>query len=181
MTYSGVIDTATGDLLRCGYCAFTAGEGESVRNDVPHPGKVRLAVNATPFHRYSGSEWIEVPPGVGDARKLRYSQIDQRTVELIHQGYSYAGKVFSLSDNSQRWLSGLKAGLDLMGPDDWPLKINTLDDSESYSIVDSTDALYLYGSAMATVKAHLGSGTDIKDQIRAASTIAEVEAVEDTR
>ncbi len=57
---NGVIETASGDLLRAGFSTFVAGEGESLRSDVPQPAKVRGDTDEANMHRWNGSAWVEV-------------------------------------------------------------------------------------------------------------------------
>jgi len=64
-THNGVIETATGDLLRAGYCIFDDdgsfdGANETERTDCPHPPKVRGDVNETQMDRWNGTAWVEV-------------------------------------------------------------------------------------------------------------------------
>lgn len=63
--HHGVIETATGDLLRSGYCDFTNdgafnGGTETERTDVPHPAKTRGDADETNMDRWNGSAWVEV-------------------------------------------------------------------------------------------------------------------------
>lgn len=58
---NGIIETATGDLLRAGFTTFVAAEGETVRSDVPFPSKIRKPGAPGEFHRSHGSNgtaWI---------------------------------------------------------------------------------------------------------------------------
>jgi len=62
IVYQGVIEDATGDLLRCGYIDFTADgmfdeDTESVRTDVPFPGKIRGDIREAQMHRWGGASW----------------------------------------------------------------------------------------------------------------------------
>ena len=64
-THNGVIETATGDLLRAGYCDFTTDGSfdsgtETERTDVPHPSKVRGQEDYANMHRWNGTAWVEV-------------------------------------------------------------------------------------------------------------------------
>ena len=65
MNYNGVIETATGDLKRAGYCdfendgSFDSGT-ETMRSDCPHPGKVKGDPQETNMTRWNGSAWVEV-------------------------------------------------------------------------------------------------------------------------
>lgn len=63
MTYNGVIEDSTGDLLRAGYTDFVAGTGETIKTNVPNPGKIRDTRPGRMFpkmHRWTGSAWEEV-------------------------------------------------------------------------------------------------------------------------
>ena len=63
----------------------------------------------------------------------------------------------------------------------YPLDWNTIDDLDVYAIPDAAtlDGFYLTG--VGTIRAHLDSGTALKTSVRAATTIAEVDAVVDNR
>ena len=63
----------------------------------------------------------------------------------------------------------------------YPVKWNTLDDSDVIEIADSSALHTFYLTALGTYRTHVDSGTTLKDSVRAATTIAEVDAVEDTR
>jgi hypothetical protein len=54
---NGVIETATGDLLRAGFCDFVAGTGETLHADVPFPAQTRDG-GFTQHHRWNGTDWI---------------------------------------------------------------------------------------------------------------------------
>jgi hypothetical protein len=188
-----IVENATGDAVGLVVCESADDPWthfpnlsqalHSVRTDAPMPCYCRGAFQATSKHNWNGSTWDEVAlsDDLVAARAARLRAIDENTGNLIALGYSYAGKQFSLSSNAQRWLSGLKAGLDLLAPGDYPLRINTIDDSDNYDISDENDAKALFGTALATIKAHLASGTALKDSVRAATTVAEVDAVVDSR
>lgn len=66
MNYNGVIENATGDLLRAGDCDFNNDGSfdpatETIRTDVPVPARARGDdVPDNKMHRHTGSEWIEV-------------------------------------------------------------------------------------------------------------------------
>ncbi len=94
MAQNGVIETATGDLLRAGFSdflndgSFNAGT-ESYRTDVPFPGKVRYGGDAN-MHRWSGSEWVEVtaPPPIphGEA----WQEIPSGTIDGANNVFTLA-------------------------------------------------------------------------------------------
>ena len=107
-------------------------------------------------------------------------KIDNRTSELIALGFTYSTKQFSLSASAQSNL----LGLDLSKDDPaltYPIKYNTIDDLDSYSVPDSTDMHSMFLTALATKKGHLDSGTVLKQQVRDATTISELDLVIDNR
>lgn len=115
-------------------------------------------------------------------KRVRLAEIDTRTQALIAQGFAYDGKVFSLSLPAQSYWTNLYQARQLftaMGG--YPLRVNTLDDSSAYDVADEADAAGLYQAAVGTVKARLGSGTVLKDQVRAAATKADLDAIVDER
>lgn len=112
------------------------------------------------------------------AKIVRYDQIDKRTEELIAEGFLFDGKVFSLSANAQRYWTGLMVGASAIA---YPVVVNTLDDGATYTIPNAGTVVGVYGAAMNTVKDRLGSGTDLKSEVRAASTVEAVNAVVDDR
>ena len=65
MVQNGVIETASGDLLRSGFCDFSSdgafnGGTETAKTDVPFPSKARGDEEETQMHRWSGTEWTLV-------------------------------------------------------------------------------------------------------------------------
>ena len=61
---NGVIEIATGDLLRAGYCDFDDDAFlpilQSIRTDVPEVPQRRGDPFLTTMHRWDGSAWINV-------------------------------------------------------------------------------------------------------------------------
>jgi hypothetical protein len=113
-------------------------------------------------------------------KALRYHEIDARTEELILNGFSYASKVFSLSQNAQINILALHETRNdpaLI----YPIEYSTLNDSDNYFVIDADDLHSMYLTALATKKAHVDSGTLIKDSIRAAVDEAAVDAIIDNR
>lgn len=113
-------------------------------------------------------------------KAAKIAAIDARTEELISLGYTFAGNRFSLSIHAQTTL----LGLDMTRNDPamvYPIEFNTLDDGGVQILNNATDAHNLYLTAVGTVRAHRDSGTAYKSLVRAATTLAEVDAVVDTR
>ena len=120
------------------------------------------------------------PEGLDAAKTKKAALIDKRTDELIAAGMTHAGKKFSLSLASQMKMVGSHEARDEPAFS-YPVSWNTLDDKDKHNIADSAELHTFYLTAMGTIRAHLDSGTAIKDQVRAATTVAAVEAVEDPR
>lgn len=108
--------------------------------------------------------------------------IDARTAELIFQGFTYGGKTLSLSISAQSYWTNLYQARNIMAAGGlFPLTVNTLDDLDTYSVASVADAEGLYQTAVGTMTSRLASGTALKNQVRAATTKAEVDAVVDSR
>lgn len=115
-----------------------------------------------------------------EAKAAKFASIDARTDELIASGFTFASKQFSLSQAAQSRLMGINQVRDDENVT-YPIKWNTIDDSDTYSIPDSATVLSFYLTAVGTYRTHVDSGTALKDQVRAATTVAEVDAVVDNR
>ena len=64
-TYKGVINKATGDLIRCGYTDFENDGSfdsatEEIKTDCPEPGAINGNEAGDPFDRWDGSDWVKV-------------------------------------------------------------------------------------------------------------------------
>ena len=116
-------------------------------------------------------------------QQRKYAQIDVRTRELIAQGFEFpaaSGQIFSLSSEAQRNIHWMETSRDLL-EFTYPVSWNTLDDAGVLSISDSATAHNFFLAALSAYRGHLDSGTDLKDSVRAAITIAAVNAVVDSR
>lgn len=113
------------------------------------------------------------------AKREKCLEIDLRTQSLIAQGFSYGGKILSLSDNAQRYYLGLAIGAQMLT---YPITVNALNDLDGTVTLNSAnEALACYTVAMGTVAAHLGSGTALKSQVRAATSLVDLGAITDSR
>ena len=121
--------------------------------------------------------------GIVGLQEAKNHQIDERTTDLINQGFQFpptTGFIFSLSPMAQTSLLGLESAADnpaFVYPVSW----NSIDDENVFSIPDAATAHAFYLTALGTIRAWKDSGTAIKDQVRAATTPAEVAAVQDNR
>lgn len=187
---NGVIQTSTGYLLRHGGCDYSVdgsfdAANETYVTDVPEPGySINYPNENDECHKWNGSSW-ELIPIIDTISLTKYKRsktdtIDIRTGELIAQGFSYADKIFSLSGNAQTNILALfttRGHVALA----YPIQYSTIDDADSYNVVDATDVENMYLAALGTKRAHLDSGNALKDQVRAATDKAEVDAVTDNR
>jgi hypothetical protein len=113
-------------------------------------------------------------------KDFRFEEIDVRTEEKIKLGFSYAGKIFSMSANAQTNILALDNTRDDPAMS-YPVGYSTLDDSEHYDVVDATDLHNMYLTALATKKAWVDSGTVLKDAVRAAIDENAVSLIIDNR
>lgn len=124
---------------------------------------------------------VDVNVDLADYKALRYHEIDNKTGELVAQGFEYpasSGNIFSLSQNAQINISALNQSRDELS---YPIIYNTIDDVNEYNVIDVTDMHNMYLTALATKKASIDSGSALKAQVRAAVDRAEVDAVIDNR
>jgi hypothetical protein len=116
-----------------------------------------------------------------DLKKWKIAAIDARTEALLLLGYEYppaSNKKFGLDLAARTLLLGLVLAKDVLT---YPVRYNTLDGLDYYDLVDATDVVNFYGTAVATVRAQADAGTALKDAVRAATTKAAVIAVVDNR
>lgn len=126
------------------------------------------------YNSISQNDWL-------DSYKLsKIDEINFKTEELIKLGYYYSGKVFSLSTNAQTNILALYTSRN-DSQIIYPIEYNTLNDLESFMIQDSSDIESLYLTALGTKKAHLDSGTILKNLVRDAINQEEVNSIIDNR
>lgn len=110
----------------------------------------------------------------------RYAEIDARTNELIAQGFTFDGYVFSLSQNAQVRLMGINQ-VRSRPEIQYPIKWNNKNDTLALDIVDEDELLDMFMTAFDTYRDHVDSGTDLKDLIRDAEDADAVNAIVDNR
>ena len=114
------------------------------------------------------------------AKHRKIGAIDRRTEELIGMGFIYGGVACSLSIPSQSKMTAAHQIKDhpyFAYPVEW----NSIDDSSTYSIASAADMDMFYLTAIGTIRARLDSGTSLKNLVRAAALVAEVEGIVDPR
>lgn len=120
---------------------------------------------------------------LAEAIKNKVKEIDAKTSNLIDQGFEFppgSGDMYSLSLAAQSKLMALEIIKDDPAVA-YPIEYNSKDDKKKYSMTAAADAHNFFLTALATVRAHLDFGTAKKDEVRAATTVAEVNAVVDPR
>lgn len=167
------------------YCQVD-GWTEVIASDVPTKCPVDNSHSVTTESAVIIDEDIYINDGtitdvtLGDCKILRYHEIDIKTESKIKLGFSYQGKVFSLSANAQTNILALDNTKDdpaLI----YPIGYSTIDDSEHYDVLDATDLHNMYLTALATKKAWVDSGTALKDAVRAAIDENAVSLIIDNR
>lgn len=107
MTQNGVIETATGDLLRAGFCDFSTDGAfdpskEAVRTDVPFPATAR---GSGAWHRWDGSAWVVVADLLV-AKKERLLAMKTEVTEYLNAHYD-PGQQSTLN---ALWIEGISKG-----------------------------------------------------------------------
>ena len=95
-------------------------------------------------------------------------------------GYVYNDLRFSLDEKSQTNILALYSTKDdnILS---YPISWNTIDDLKVFDILDSQTINNLYYTALATKKSYLDSGTILKNRVRLANTIEDVDLINDNR
>jgi len=117
------------------------------------------------------------------AKKDKYKAIDARTQELIDEGFEYpaaSDQFFSLSLEEQVKLS-LFNQVRNEAAVKYPIRWDFLDNSGAIDLSNNTEFLDFYLTALITYRTYMDGGTFLKDSVRVATTIAEVNAVIDKR
>jgi len=116
------------------------------------------------------------------SKNKKVAEIDERTEEVIARGFDYNGKHLSLSIPAQiKWSGAYQVRDMLQALGAFPLVVNTQDDLDTYSIADGVELEGVYKTIVGTVLTILSTDTALKDLVRAAATVVEVEAIVDNR
>jgi hypothetical protein len=116
-------------------------------------------------------------------KRKKVIAIDDRTDVLIGLGFEFppgSGMMFSLSKSGQLTM----LGMDQLRDDpnfSYPVNYNSKNDDGVVALVNSAMVHNFFLSAAGTLRYRLDSGTVIKDEVRDATTVAEVEAIVDPR
>lgn len=160
-------------------------EVEEADDSAADPGDGRLVMTAAEYDAYLAANraaydtWKAVED-LSLEKERRFELIDARTRLLIDAGFVFEGKTFSLSQQAQTTYTGLyavRAEPVLV----YPVQVNTRDDEATHELADADAVRAFYLTAVGTYRGRLDAGTVLKDQIRAATTRAELDAVVDER
>jgi len=139
------------------------------------------------FYDYDSALFISMSDETGDAydeisfRKTeKIAEIDARTDTLISQGFTFGGMVFSLSLEGQLRVEGMDR-LRFDPACSYPISWNTKDDLEHTELADAAQLHAFFMTAVGTLRYRVDSGTALKNAVRSATTLAEIDAVIDTR
>jgi hypothetical protein len=157
---------------------------EEVDDSAPDPEDGRLVMSLEEYHSYLATHRAAFEAWRDEAqlpeyRKRKIEAIDQKTVELIEQGFVFSSKTFSLSREAQLNLIAMEGKKSIEGA--FPAMWNTLDDLDTLIINNVTVWDAFYETAFGTKRFHLESGTALKDTVRAAATNAELDDITDPR
>jgi len=116
--------------------------------------------------------------GLDNARAAKFSDIDANTEQLILGGFAFKAQQFALTLEARTELVELATVKASVG---YPVTMNTIDNTGALALADELGLVAFVDSGIAQVRAWIDSGTQLKGQVRAATTIAEVDAVKDNR
>jgi hypothetical protein len=120
------------------------------------------------------------PHHLPTVKAAKFGEIDAKTTSLIENGFEYNGQRFSLAGTSQIKL----IGMDLLRGDplvSFPVKFNTIDDHGAVSLQDANAVHAFVLTAFGAYRTYLDTGTSLKDQVRAATTVEGVTTIIDPR
>lgn len=117
------------------------------------------------------------------AKEIKFNEIDSRTADLVAVGFIFppgSGLTFSLSLPSQIKLMGIE----MLRNDPamvYPIRFNSKDDTGYIDLADETTVHNMTLVAFGTYRQYVDTGSVLKAQVRAATTVDEVNAIVDNR
>jgi hypothetical protein len=115
-----------------------------------------------------------------ELKLAKAEEVDRRTQQLIEGGFTHDSVEFSLSENAQKNWNRLYSML-LSGTLVYPVSVSAKDISVLYELADAAAVTAFYTAMNTTIESHLQSGRNLKAQIFAATTKAELDAIVDPR
>lgn len=117
-----------------------------------------------------------------EAIKSRINEVDIKSIQIIERGFSFDGSVFSLSQNAQLNWNSLKTLITSgdIGPDE-NIEISTKNSHNDAYILTPDKRTNFFGLAFITVKQVLNTGRSIRQQMKQATSIEELNNIIDDR
>lgn len=157
------------------------GDVAAILNDPSRPREeIRTELFGYVDANYPGMFTLEWEPD--ELRDVRLAEVTDRTRTLLRDGFSYASNVFASDTSAQAFYNLLRLqSAPLLGlAISYPIIIPTLDDASDVSLSAGGLALFL-AAAGAHVRAVRDGDALLKRALRAATTVAAIQAVQDTR
>ena len=103
-------------------------------------------------------------------------EIDRKTQSIISNGFVFDSHTFSLSIPAQINWTGLLTFENLLS---WPMAVTTIDDQE-YVLAQSS-LLYFLNAGTTVIATTIASGRNLKLSVKAATSLADLDAIVDSR
>jgi len=175
---TGIVWAASTNSFEVSEIAADTGFPVDVRRDDAPVSVETKGAGVDYFHVWDGSEYV-ITWDLDKLKMEKNNQIDARTREIIADGITYDGRLFSLSIYDQSsWHARFNAAI--AGVAVYPMKIVDKQ-SEPYYLADQAAVFNMYFTGFATVEGIQEGGRALKDQVNAATTKAEIDAVVDDR
>ena len=111
-------------------------------------------------------------------KRKKMREIDRRTNQLIGDGFVHSTFTFSLSRPAQHSLTQMHS---TRGDLVYPKTLSSKNNLNAITIAGAPAMKTFCEAGLGTVQGHRDTGNVLKDQVRAATTVAEVDAVVDNR
>lgn len=111
------------------------------------------------------------------AKKDKNLKIDEKTQQIIAQGFPFASKRFSLSQNAQTNWTNMYINKSILSK---PLTVTTNDD-EAFQLETESDIQNFYMTGLVYVQSIINSGRALKLSVNNCSTLEEIENIVDER
>lgn len=117
---------------------------------------------------------------LAELKELKIKEVDQKTTDIINEGFEFDNKTFSLSMAAQSNWTNIKSNKNVfVAMSLFPIQISTLD-SDLYFLQD-TDVDTFWASGLNKVKYAYSTGGSIKKLIKDALTKIDLEQIIDNR
>ncbi len=146
---------------------------DQVRIEIEHPSESDKETIKEVVEAHSGQD-------LKHAKSAKLKKINDKTDFLISQGFSFQGMTFSISLDARNIILGIYVGRDKPGFA-YPVRYNSKSGESVLALEDPATVEEFYLTAVSTFRLLMDSGTELKDQVRSARTVAEVDAIIDAR